>query len=200
MSKGRYEHKGCHRRRKFSSKSLVLVLACVLLIGGVIGGTVAWLTAKTNEVTNVFTTSDINITLTESEDLDLQMIPGHTITKDPTVTVLAGSEKCWLFVTLEKSENFDTFMTYEMEDGWTELETGVYYREVAASDDDQSFHVIKDDKVTVSETVTKADMNGLTADNYPTLTITAYATQYNKNNTETFSAAEAWAVLNPPTP
>ena len=54
MSKGRYEHKGRRRRRIFGSKSLALVLACVLLVGGVIGGTVAWLTAKTNEVTRKF--------------------------------------------------------------------------------------------------------------------------------------------------
>ena len=54
MSKGRYEHKGRHRRRKFGSKSLALVLACVLLIGGVIGGTVAWLTADGGSVTNSF--------------------------------------------------------------------------------------------------------------------------------------------------
>ena len=86
MSKGRYEHKGRRRRRTFGSKSLALVLACVLLVGGVIGGTVAWLTAKTNEVTNVFTTSDINVKLEEDEET-FKMIPVWTIDKSPRITV-----------------------------------------------------------------------------------------------------------------
>ena len=90
-------------------KTLLLLLALVLVIGGVIGGSLAWLTDTTNDVVNIFTTSGIDITLEESEDLDLTMVPGYTIEKDPMVTVLDGSEDCWLFVKLEKSANFDNF-------------------------------------------------------------------------------------------
>ena len=38
MRNGRFEKKA--QRRSFSSKAVVLVLACVLLIGCVVGGTV----------------------------------------------------------------------------------------------------------------------------------------------------------------
>ena len=127
------------------------------------------------------------------------MIPGWNIEKDPKVTVKADSEACYLFVKLEKSTNFDTFMTYEMADGWEALPEapGVYYREVAAATADTTFEVLKGNQVTVQGTVTKAQMNDLTADTYPTLTVTAYASQLYKNNTQEFTAAEAWANVAP---
>ena len=159
----------------------------------------AYLTDKTDSVENTFTTSDISITLEESEDLDLKMIPGHTITKDPTVKVAGDSEDAWLFVKLEKSENFDDFMTYGMADGWTELTgfDGVYYRKVLSTDAVKSFSALKDDQVTVKDTVTKVGMNALDEATYPTLTVTAYAHQYSKDGTNSFTAAEAWVNLNP---
>ncbi len=185
---------------------LALVLACVLCVCIGIGGTLAWLTATTTPVQNTFTTSDINITLTETGATNnansYKMVPGYTITKDPKVTVLANSEKCYLFVKLEKSSNFDSFMTYEMATDWTQLTgitgvTGVYYRVVDSSTDNQVFDVLKDNQVKVLDSVTKAQMNQVTTN--PTLTVTAYASQYMKNNTESFTAAEAWANITTPT-
>ena len=179
-------------------KSLALLLAIAIVVVGVVAGTVAWLTDKTPSVTNTFTTSDINIELKETKN-NFQMIPGWNIEKDPKVTVKTGSEACYLFVKLEKSTNFDTFMTYEMADGWEALPEapGVYYREVAAATADTTFEVLKGNQVTVKDEVTKAQMNDLTADTYPTLTVTAYASQRFKNNTQTFTAAEAWDHIAP---
>ena len=179
-------------------KSLALLLAIAIVVVGVVAGTVAWLTDKTPSVTNTFTTSDINIELKETKN-NFQMIPGWNIEKDPKVTVKAGSEACYLFVKLEKSTNFDTFMTYEMADGWEALPEapGVFYREVAAATADTTFEVLKGNQVTVKGTVAKEQMNALTADTYPTLTVTAYASQQFKNNTEKFTAAEAWANIAP---
>lgn len=189
-------------------KTVALLLALVLVFGVAAGGTLAWLTAKSETVTNTFTASDINVELTETgatnNENSYKMIPGYTITKDPEAKVLAGSEECYLFVKLEKSTNFSSFMTYEMADGWTELTgvDGVYYRVVTKDGRDntskinESYSVLKGDQVTVLGTVTKADMNGLTAANYPTLKVTAYASQLYKNNTETFTPTEAWANVN----
>ncbi|NLC39816.1 MAG: hypothetical protein GX763_02740 [Clostridiaceae bacterium] len=182
-------------------KRIAMLIAVAMLIVGVIGLTIAWLTDKTDPVKNTFSPSDINITLTESDDLDLKMIPGYTIKKDPLVTVKANSEKAFVFVKLEKSANFDSFMSYTMAEGWTQL-TGVdnvWYRVVDApsSTNDLTFQVIEDDKVVVKNTVTKAMMNALTEATYPTLTVTAYASQFAKDNTNEFTAAEAWGNLNP---
>ena len=182
-------------------KSVALVLALALVVVCIVGGTLAWLTATTTPVVNTFTTSDINITLTETGATNnaksYQMIPGYTITKDPKVTVIAGSEECYLFVKLEKSTNFDSFMTYDMASGWMQLQDknnaaipGVYYRIVDTTGMGTDYSVLKDDQVTVKDTVTKKMMNGLTTN--PTLTVTAYATQYMKNNTEHFEPYDAW--------
>lgn len=176
-------------------KSLALLVAVVLVIGCVIGGTLAWLTDSTEQVKNTFTTSDIDITLAETTGTEYKMVPGYTIAKDPKATVLAGSEECYLFVKLEKSSNFDQYMTYEMAAGWTALNgvDGVFYREVKTADMGTGYSVLLNDQVTVKGSVTKEMMNSLEQNTYPTLTVTAYASQLYKNNTQTFTAAEAWA-------
>ena len=170
------------------------MLSAALIVCATVAGTLAWLTDTTAPVVNTFTVGDINITLTESENLDLKMVPGQTITKDPKVTVKGGSEDCWLFVKIEKSANFYDFMTFEMADGWSALtgHAGVYYRNVDATNADTGFDVLKDKKVMVLETVTKTMLEGAKT-NAPTLTFTAYAVQ--KDGIA--DAATAWGKVTP---
>lgn len=174
-------------------KTLTLLVALVLVVGCIVGGTLAWLTAKSDPVVNTFTTSDIDITLEETTGADYEMIPGWTIEKDPKVTVVEGSEDCYLFVKLEKSAKFDQYLTYAVAEGWTKLENvdGVYYRIVKTNDMGTEFSVLKDNQVTVKGNVTKEMMKAAETER-PTLTVTAYASQLYKNNTETFTPAEAW--------
>ena len=190
MKNGKYS-----KRRGVASKTLVLALAVMLIVGATIGGTVAWLTAQTPSVTNTFTVGDINITLNETKS-DFKMVPGNVIDKDPVVTVVDGSEDCYLFVKIEKSTTLDKYISYTVASGWTELDNvdGVYYRVVNATDGTKSFSVLANDQVTVNEGVTKADMEALKAENatQPTLTFTAYAVQKENIN----SAADAWAKVN----
>lgn len=181
-------------------KSFALLTALALVMGCAIGGTLAWLTDSTGEVKNTFTTSNIEIDLSETTGEEYMMKPGWTIEKDPKVTVQADSEACYLFVKLEKSSNFDDFMTFEMAEGWTELTgvegvTGVYYRTVATNVAAQNFQVLKDNQVLVKDNVTAEQMEELNSGTYPTLTITAYASQQYKDNTTTFTAAEAWRIV-----
>lgn len=170
-------------------KTLALVLALTLLVAGVVGDTLAWLTDQTAEVKNTFTVGDINIGLTETTT-DYKMVPGNTIAKDPTVTVKANSEACWLFVKVTESANLDDFITYAIATGWTELEAGVYYREVPASAADQTFSVLAGDAVTVKSDVTRAMLETAKTD-APTLTFKAYAIQ--KDHFATADAA--WAEV-----
>jgi len=193
--------------KRFGVKALVLTGAPTLALSGAIGGTIAWLISE-ETVTNTFTYGDINITLTETDTDDgdddpstntYDMVPGNSITKDPKVTVEADSEDCWLFVKLDESENFEDFMTYSIADGWTALENneGVYYRIIDGSDTVQEFSVIANDTVTVLDTVTKEMLNALDADgaeNYPTLTVTAYAVQRDAEIDAIDTVEEAWAL------
>lgn len=173
-------------------KVLISVTALALVICCAIGGTLAWLSTKTDPVVNTFKVGDIDIELSETTK-DYKMVPGNTIAKNPKVTVKSGSEACWLFIKVEESANFYDFMTYKTADGWTALEgvSGVYYREVSAASDDQSFPVLKGDSVTVREAVTKDQLSSVKNENRPTLTFTAYAVQ--KDNIS--SASDAWSKL-----
>lgn len=183
--------------RELSGKLVVAMLAVTLLIGCAIGGTVAWLTAKTEAVVNTFTYGDINITLTETKPADrhAKIIPGVDIEKDPKVTVKANSEACWLFVKVEEAGTFvANKVTYSIDTGWTKgdgtnIPENVYYREVGAVTADTDFVVLKDNKVTVSDTLTKGDIKNITTN--PTLTFTAYAVQKDGIST----AADAWAKV-----
>lgn len=194
-------------------KSIALFLAFALVAGVAIGGTLAWLTAGTESVVNTFTTSDIEVTLTET-DRTYQMVPGHTIEKDPKVKVSANSEDCYLFIKVVESDNLDSYITYEIDSSnWTTLPNveGVYYMEISDTSEKDVFYTIlgdgsatfenvaynwTDNNVLVKPTVTKTMMNALDSkpESKPTLTFTAYAVQLYKNNTEKFSAEEAWEL------
>ena len=177
-----------------SARVLVMAVALTLIIGGIIGGSVAWLTATSDTVTNTFTVGDIDIELTEESGNTYTMVPGNTITKNPKVTVKTGSEACWLFVKIEKQNKLDDFITYSVDNSWTALPgvDNVYYREVDATTSGvKEFYVLAGNTVTVKDTVTKDALNGLTETQYPKLSFTACAVQ--KDNIA--SAADAWAKL-----
>ena len=186
-----------NRRRSVSSRAFIALLALVLVIGCVAGGTVAWLVAKTEPVVNTFTYGNIDITLTETTGTSYKIIPGTDITKNPKVTVKGGSEACWLFVKVEESGTFVADkVTYAIDKDWTALEgeKGVYYRKVAAVTADTDFSVLEGNKITIKDTLTKGDIKDIAATN-PTLTFTAYAVQQEN----IADAATAWKAANPTT-
>ena len=135
-----------------------------------------------------------------------KMVPAVDIEKDPYVGYSTDSENGWLFVKIDKSGNFDNYMTYAIAEGWTLLSgitDTVYYKQVIVKDVPDTtpkineagntfytWNILKDDKVSVKETVTKEMMNSLNANNYPTLTFTAYAVQLEAAD----NAADAWAA------
>ena len=189
------------KQRKMRNRRIVLTALLVVLVAALsIGGTVAWLTATSDPVVNTFTVGDINITLSETTGNSYKIIPGVDIAKDPKVTVLSGSEDCWLFVKVEETawptprETDGTRkVKYTIANGWTKL-TGVegvndvYYRQVSASTSNTEFSVLANDKVSVSENLTKSEANLITT---PKLTFTAYAVQQDGVAT----AADAWGKV-----
>lgn len=104
-------------------KGLLLALCAVLLVVASVLGTMAYLTS-TDTVQNTFTVGNVKIQLDEArvntdgtpiEGADrvkaneYHLLPGHTYTKDPTVTVDAGSEECYvrMLVTFNISDKLD---------------------------------------------------------------------------------------------
>ena len=95
---------------KTKSKALLLTLCAVLLVAASVLGTMAYLTS-TDTVTNTFTVGKVEIKLDEAKvNADgipvegaarvtansYKLMPGTTYTKDPTVTVKAGSEESYV--------------------------------------------------------------------------------------------------------
>ncbi len=190
------------KKKGVNSKTFAVLLVMVLVIGCVIGGSVAWLVSNPDSVVNTFTYGDIDITLTETTGDSYKILPGNDISKDPKVTVLANSEDCWLFVKVDES-SWPTFaegtpatgkVNYAIVTGWTKLpsESGVYYRTVDAAKTNTEFAVLADNKITVSQNLTKAEVDRVKTTN-PTLTYTAYSVQRDSNIT---TAAQAWTIAN----
>lgn len=95
---------------KTKSKALLLTLCAVLLIAASVLGTMAYLTS-TAKVENTFTIGKVEIKLDEAKVTadgipvegaarvqanSYKLMPGTTYTKDPTVTVLKGSEESYV--------------------------------------------------------------------------------------------------------
>lgn len=135
-----------------AKKVLALVLCAALLVAGSVAATLAYLTSKTEVVTNTFSVGNVTITLDEAK-VDLygekdgnsrvtkntyKLIPGHTYVKDPTVHVVKGSEECWLFVRVEngiadyEAVGNTTIAAQMVANGWTKLDgvDNVYYHAV----------------------------------------------------------------------
>lgn len=90
---------------KTKSKALLLTLCAVLLVAASVLGTMAYLTSSA-EVKNTFTIGKVEIKLDETDVTNptgprvtansYKLMPGTTYTKDPTVTVLNGSEESYV--------------------------------------------------------------------------------------------------------
>ena len=142
--------RGSHSKSRLS-KGMLLMLALVLVVGVSVGGTLAWLTAKSDKVENTFTsaalfeTPETDFTLWEHEAKDededgryvlnetevqaneYDILPGVAIPKDPTVDIVGLQEHAYLYITVEGT--LPTGMTYEIDpDNWDELPgyDGVY--------------------------------------------------------------------------
>ena len=168
-------------------KTVALLLACVMALGVAIGGTMAWLTDKTPEVTNTFTIGNIDIDLVETGmddngDKAYSFVPGETLKKDPIVKVKEGSEDCYLFIHVVDSNNADVpvlndkgeatrttekVLQYTIADGWEDVpnHSGYWYKVIqnvpAEIDGDyQTYQVLANDQVKVSQYITKDMADG----------------------------------------
>ncbi len=198
-------------RRRMSNKkfiailSVFVMLALTMVVGCAVDGTVAWLVSESESSVSTFTLGDINIKLTgESESQSLKIIPGVGIRRSLKVTVEPNSEACWLFVKVEgtnwpaiQDTNGTAKVSYSVAGGtndWKALDNypGVYYREVSAGDAQTGVVYDVNCNVTVSQMLTKAEVDSIASGTQPQLSFTAYAVQRDGIG----DAATAWAAAN----
>lgn len=205
---------------------LLTVCSAALLVCVTVGATVAYLTS-TDTVTNTFTVGNVQIKLDEAKanadgTLDTtvtdrvkankyKLLPGHTYNKDPMVTVLKGSESCYvkMTVTFSKAAALDAIFAPNGADmtsifngyneaNWiykgnkedTAANTRTYefwYKETVAAPDNNVALDALFDSITVPGTITNAQLATLEG---MTITVNAYAIQ-----ADGFANAEAaWAA------
>lgn len=112
---------------KTSTKALLTLACALLLVAASVMGTLAYLTS-TDEVNNTFSVGKVAIKLDEAkvgtdgkaltgddaervQENSYKLMPGHKYDKDPTLTVLAGSEES--YVRLLVTVTFDKELTEE---------------------------------------------------------------------------------------
>ena len=208
-------------------KFLVACLCVALAVLTIAGTTLAYLTSQ-ETVTNTFTVGKVEIKLDEAKanadgtlvpnadrvkENSYKLIPGHTYTKDPTVTVLSGSESSYIkmTVTFTKAAELDAifaptgadltsiFNGYDSTNwiykGNTEDTTAntrtyeFWYKEaVAAPTADVALDALFD-QIKAPDSLTNSDLNNLKD---LKITVNAYAIQ-----ADGFATAEAaWAAFN----
>lgn len=114
------------------SKVVLMVLCAVALITVSVLGTLAYLTSQ-DVVVNTFTLGKVNITLDETavntdgtpianadrvKENKYHLVPGNTYVKDPTMTVVKGSEESYvrMLLTINCSKEFDDIFAPEVAD------------------------------------------------------------------------------------
>ena len=125
------------------NKKKTIIAAVVLLAVLVVGGAIAYFT-DTESKTNTFTIGNVDMTLTEDSwdaladtnnnelpDVAEDMMPGESVTKDPTINNVSTKNPAFVFAKVEvpcttivaPATTSEEIFTYTPNAGWTELST-----------------------------------------------------------------------------
>lgn len=203
---------GRHLRRKRTSvrwKPLVLVLTLVLVVGCVAGGSLAWLTDKTDPISNTFTIGNIELGTNDTPSTvsteNITYVPGQTIERDVTFTVAQGSEPSYLFIRIQEENNTASGLDgkvvgYSVNSDLAAVpgHDGYYYMVVDTPAEDKSISVFVNNQFTINAGLTK---NAIDAPGFqhPTISVTAAAVQKenipDSNSDGKIDHLDAWDLL-----
>lgn len=193
-------------------KIIAIAAAVAILAVAIVGGTLAWLTS-TDTVTNTFTVGNVDITLLEHEvdtttgkkitnagwvsSNSYHIVPGDTLDKDPTVTVKANSEPCYVYVYIDNQ--LGTAASFTVDPAWEAVtgKSGLYqYKNgasyiVAASASNNALPAVFS---TVTIEGSTLDNSELAALGSMKIIVKAYAIQ-SDNVTDTDADGLAWTAL-----
>ena len=195
-------------------KRKLLLAAIALLVVFAIGTTIAYLTDTTTTLTNTFTMGDVEITLTEPNwdpDDALGLVPGATVTKDPTITNTGTSDAYVFIKVVEPCVNGKKAFTYTLNSGWvakdspaptcsgdTDLETVYAYgtssamTNLAATNPDTATPALFSN-VTLNTALLATDLTNLSARTSIDMDVTGYAIQ--SENLSSAAPATVWTTL-----
>ena len=123
------------------------------------------------------------------------VVPGGDIIlpNATTVTLEKGTTPFYVFIKIDKTEDFDSYMWFTL-DGWSKVQgvENVYFRmqsSVVENDEGVTFNVFKDNLICVDESLTRSQIAEMTEQK---LNVTAYAVQ---TYGQYLNAADAWSQL-----
>ena len=144
---------------KGNKAAAIISLVCIIALAVSVPKTISYLSASSEKVVNTFAAGAISLTLDEAKvdgngqetddsrvtENTYKIVPGRTLDKDPTVTVLEGSEVCYVFLYVDDPLSLGTYADYftvDYSSDWIKAaESGtasiyVYKTTVDASEDD----------------------------------------------------------------
>ena len=184
-------------------KRIVTIALVIALLATCFAGTYAYL-KDSQAVVNTFTTGNVYITLTETGAVNGQnayhLIPKNSYTKDPTITLKAGSEDAWIAAKI----TFSNKDAYALLSGGVlntdavilEWQGNVLYVYVKASQE-ATAQIKLFESLIIPETWDNEDMNKLKG---MTIDVAAYAVQANGFNDCKSAMATAFAGVFPANP
>lgn len=147
---------------KTRSKALLLALCAVLLVAASVLGTMAYLKSS-DQVVNTFTVGKVSINLDETDVTKTDgsrtetgnkyhLLPGQTYVKDPTVTILEGSEESYvrMIVAVSNYSNLKAAFPASKYPTWYNSDVFLLQYLVSGGDADKW---ISTEKVTVTDDV-----------------------------------------------
>jgi len=190
-------------------KIIAIAAAVAILAVAIVGGTLAWLTS-TDTVTNTFTVGNVQIKLDETavdangkatsgarvKANTFHIIPGDVVDKDPTVTVLANSEPCYVYVYIDNQLGSHATLNIDTTD-WVAVDAtskaGLYQY--------KSIVTLSTTNTELPDVFTTVTIEGDTLDNTTlaglagkTVVVKAYAVQ-SDNVTDAQADGLAWTAL-----
>lgn len=202
-------------------RTLITVLAMLLVCVLSVTATLAYITTKSDTVKNTFTIGNVAITLDEAKvgpdgkaiptedrvrENKYKLVAGKTYDKDPTVHIDAGSENAWVVVKVEIDEsvaavidvnNITSQIVPAQNAKWVSVGTGsatvkyYAYKTESKAGDD----LVVFETITTKSTATSTDFTKITDED--AIEITAYAVQADgiTNYTEAWNAiASAYSL------
>ena len=133
MYQGKHYQKNEHvEKRSHAKKPLAALVALVLIIGAVVGGTLAYLAARTDAIVNTFNPAKVDITVEENFDGSTKKDVKITNTGDTEVYIRATYVVTWKDAAEnvypeQPQQGVDYTISLNLEQGWSCYNDGYYY-------------------------------------------------------------------------
>ena len=132
MYQGKHYQKNEHvEKRSRAGKPLAALVALVLILGAVVGGTLAYLAARTDAIVNTFNPAKVDITVEENFDGSTKKDVKITNTGDTEVYIRATYVVNWLDaqgnIVASVPEGYSYTLTENPDSKWAKGNDGYFY-------------------------------------------------------------------------